>query len=108
MPEPGGPARIFPRTSDSADINLTVRSDLYASSNGLLREIVDNGSTKTYKWHEKYPITTYLISIAATNFSIFSNYYHPIEGDSMEVIYYVYPERLADAQALWPITPSMI
>lgn len=103
------PCKDLPRDkADSADINLTVRSDLYASSNGLLREIVDNGSTKTYKWHEKYPITTYLISIAATNFSIFSNWYYPIAGDPMEVIYYVYPERLADAQALWPITPSMI
>lgn len=103
------PCKDLPKDkADSADVNITVRSDLYASSNGLLREIVDNGSTKTYKWHEKYPITTYLISIAATNFSIFSNYYHPIEGDSMEVIYCVYPERLADAQALWPITPSII
>ncbi len=103
------PCKDLPKDkADSADINITVRSDLYASSNGLLREIVDNGSTKTYKWHEKYPITTYLISIAATNYSIFSNWYHPIAGDSMEVIYCVYPERLSDAQALWPITPSII
>lgn len=103
------PCKDLPRDkADSADINITVRSDLYVASNGLLREIVDNGSTKTYKWHEKYPITTYLISIAATNYSIFSNWYHPLSGDSMEVIYYVYPERLPQAQALWPITPSMI
>lgn len=103
------PCKDLPRDkADSADINITVRSDLYVASNGLLREIVDHGSTKTYKWHEKYPITTYLISIAATNYTIFSNWYHPISGDSMEVIYYVYPERLSQAQALWPITPSMI
>jgi len=94
--------------ADSADINITVRSDLYVSSNGLLRETVNNGSTKTYKWHEKYPITTYLISIAATNYAIFSNWYHPIAGDSMEVVYCVYPEQLSSAQALWPITPSII
>jgi aminopeptidase N len=103
------PCKDLPRDkADSVDINITVRSDLYVASNGLLREIVDNGSTKTYKWHEKYPITTYLVSIAATNFSIFSNWYHPIAGDSMEVIYYVYPERLSQAENLWPITPSMI
>jgi aminopeptidase N len=106
------PCKDLPRDkADSADINITVRSDLYVASNGLLREIVDNGSTKTYKWHEKYPITTYLISIAATNFTIFSNWYIPIDSpsvDSMEVIYYVYPEKLSQAQGLWPITPSMI
>jgi len=104
------PCKDLPRDkADSVDINITVRSDVYASSNGLLREIINNGSTKTYKWHEKYPITTYLVSIAATNFTIFSNWYHPIsKEDSMEVVYCVYPERYDQAVALWPITPSMI
>lgn len=104
------PCKDLPRDkADSVDINITLRSDLYVASNGLLREIINNGTIKTFKWHEQYPITTYLVSIAATNYSIFSNWYHPIAGpDSMEVIYYVYPERLSDAQALYPVTPSMI
>lgn len=103
------PCKDLPRDkADSADINIRVRADLYVASNGLLREIVENGSTKTYKWHEKYPITTYLISIAATDYAIFSNWYHPISGDSIPVIYYVYPERLSQAEALYPITPSMM
>jgi hypothetical protein len=80
------------------------------ASNGLLREIIDNTTTKTYKWHEKYPITTYLIFIAATDYAIFSNWYYPVsrDVDSMEVIYYVYPERLSQAQELYPMTPSVI
>jgi aminopeptidase N len=103
------PCKDLPRDkADSADINITIRSDLYVASNGLLKEILDNGSTKTYRWHEEYPITTYLICITATNFTIFSNWYHPLREDSMEVIYYVYPERLSQAQALYPMTPSVI
>ncbi|MFH1335866.1 MAG: M1 family aminopeptidase [Candidatus Zixiibacteriota bacterium] len=103
------PCKDLPRDkADSVDINVTVRSDLYVASNGLLREIVNNGSTKTYKWHEKYPITTYLVMLAATNYSIFSNWYNTLAGDSIPVIYYVYPERLSQAQSLYPITPSMI
>jgi aminopeptidase N len=105
------PCKDVPRDkADSADINITVRSDLYVASNGLLQEIVDNGSTKTYKWHERYPITTYLIFIAATDYAIFSNWYHPLskDADSMEVIYYVYPERLSQAEDLYPMTPSVI
>lgn len=103
------PCKDLPRDkADSADMNITVRSDLYVASNGVLREITDHGSTKTYKWHEGYPIATYLICITATNFSIFSNWYHPLSGDSMEVIYYVYPERLSQAQSLYPMTPSAI
>jgi len=104
------PCKDLPRDkADSADINITVRSDLIVASNGLLREIINNVTTKTYKWHEKYPITTYLIMIATTNYSIFSNWYHPIAGsDSMEVRYFVYPEYLSNAQSLYPVTPSMI
>lgn len=103
------PCKDLPRDkADSADINITVRSDLYVASNGLLREIVDHGSTKTYKWHEKYPITTYLIMLATTNYSIFNNWYHTLSGDSIPVIYYVYPEYLSQAQSTYPVTPSMI
>ena len=104
------PCKDLPRDkADSADINITVRSDLIVASNGLLREVIDNVTTKTYKWHEKYPITTYLIMIATTNYTIFSNWYHPIVGpDSMEVRYFVYPEYLSNAQSLYPVTPSMI
>ncbi len=105
------PCKDLPRDkADSADVNITVRSDLYVASNGLLREIVDNGTTKTYEWHEGYPITTYLIFIAATDYAIFSNWYYPVSKnvDSMEVIYYVYPERLSQAQDLYPMTPSVI
>jgi len=104
------PCKDLPRDkADSADINITVRSDLIVASNGLLREVINHPTTKTYKWHEKYPITTYLIMIATTNYTIFSNWYHPIMGpDSMEVRYFVYPEYLSNAQSLYPITPSMI
>ena len=103
------PCKDLPRDkADSVDINITVRSDLYVASNGLLRAIVDHGSTKTYQWHEKYPITTYLVMLAATNYSIFSNWYHTLSGDSIPVIYYVYPEYLSQAQSLYPVTPSMI
>jgi len=80
--------------ADSADIIITVPDNLIASSNGLLRKITDNGDgTVTYSWHEKYPITTYLISVAVSNYQISSDYYIYNNGvDTMEVQYYVYPE----------------
>ncbi|MFC1724344.1 M1 family aminopeptidase [candidate division KSB1 bacterium] len=79
--------------ADSADINITVPSDLTASSNGLLREKIDNqDGTVTYKWHEKYPISTYLISVAVSNYETFSHWYKYTATDSMEVQYYVFPD----------------
>jgi aminopeptidase N len=103
------PCKDLPRDkADSADVSVTLRSDLYLVSNGLLEEVVDHGSTKTFKWHEGYPIATYLIFISATNYSIFSNWYESLSGDSMQVIYHAYPERLSQALAYWQITPSII
>jgi aminopeptidase N len=95
--------------ADSADINVTIPSDLIVASNGVLRAVIDNGNgTKTYKWHESYPITTYLISVAITNYTIFSDYYHYSPTDSMEVRYFVYPENYSDAVAGYAVTPGAI
>jgi len=95
--------------ADSADIIVTIPSNLIVASNGLLREVIDNGNgTKTYKWHESYPITTYLISVAITNYQIFSHYYHYSPTDSMEVRYFVYPEYYSQAVANYGITVGAI
>ncbi|UCH84967.1 MAG: hypothetical protein JSW50_04560, partial [Candidatus Latescibacterota bacterium] len=50
--------------ADSVDIHITVPDHLIVASNGTLVSEVDNGATKTYNWHEGYPITTYLVSVA--------------------------------------------
>ena len=95
--------------ADSADINVTIDSTLIVASNGVLREVTDNGDgTKTYRWHESYPITTYLVSVAITNYQIFSHYYHYSPTDSMEVRYFVYPEYYSQAVAAYGITVGAI
>jgi len=95
--------------ADSADINVTIDSTLIVASNGVLREVIDNGNdTKTYKWHESYPITTYLISVAISNYQTFSDYYHYSPADSMEVRYFVYPEYYSEAVAAYAITVGAI
>lgn len=79
--------------ADSADINITVPDWLTATSNGLLKDIVDNeDGTLTYRWHEKYPITTYLISVAVSNYDSFYHWYVNSNSDSMKVQYYIFPE----------------
>jgi len=95
--------------ADSADINVTIPSNLIVASNGVLRTVIDNGNgTKTYKWHESYPITTYLISVAISNYQIFSDYYHYSPADSMEVRYFVYPEYYSEAVANYGVTVGAI
>jgi len=79
--------------ADSADIWITVDKSLIPISNGSLQEIIDNGTTHTYKWHSQYPIAQYLISLAITNYALYTNTF--ITGnDTMLVTHYNYPEKL--------------
>ncbi|MBI4810854.1 MAG: peptidase M1, partial [Ignavibacteriales bacterium] len=62
--------------ADSADIFVTCNSAFKVGSNGKLLSVVDNGDgTGTHHWKTLYPISTYLISIALTNYSEFSNWF---------------------------------
>lgn len=49
---------------DSVDIRVTVPGNLIVTSNGSLRQTNAVGSQTMYWWHEKYPIATYLVSLA--------------------------------------------
>ncbi|MEW5702532.1 MAG: M1 family metallopeptidase [Candidatus Zixiibacteriota bacterium] len=97
--------------ADSTDVRMRVNDALYGVSNGILRDSVNNGDgTITYWWHESYPITTYLVSLAITNYARFDHWYHHGPGgvDSMPVRFYSYPELLTDAQNFWPVSVTQI
>lgn len=95
--------------ADSADIIVTCPTGLKVGSNGLLRSVTDNGNgTSTFFWAERYPIATYLISIAVGPFVSFSNWYRYSPTDSMEVLNYVLPSRAALAQQELPRTVGML
>lgn len=113
LDEPVGAREWFPcydLPSDKATVEMrvTVPNDMMVASNGSLINVIDNlDDTVTFIWKENYPIATYLISIAATNYETFSDYYFS-GSDTMEVIYYVYPEDLLLAQGDFSITVPMI
>jgi len=95
--------------ADSADIIVTCDSTFRVGSNGLLRSVVNNNNgTSTFYWKERYPIASYLISIAITNYSQFSNWYRYTSTDSMEVLNYVLPEHYDEAIQKLPVTVDML
>jgi aminopeptidase N len=94
--------------ADSVDMIVTVNEAFYAVSNGSLVDSTGNGDgTSTYHWRESYPITTYLVSLAITNYERFTRWYH-YGVDSMPVNFYCYPESLSTALLRWPITVNQI
>jgi aminopeptidase N len=79
--------------ADSVDMRVTVPADLIVASNGLLRQVDEKDNLKTYWWHEGYPITTYLVSLAIHPYTFFSDWYVSPNNDSMEVEFYVFPDH---------------
>lgn len=95
--------------ADSVDILVTCPTGLRVGSNGKLIAVHDNGDgTSTHFWAERYPIATYLVSIAVSNYAAFSNWFVYSSTDSMEILNYVLPEHLALAQQQLPKTVEML
>jgi aminopeptidase N len=102
------PCYDHPSDKATADLNITVPSEMMAASNGTLMEVKSNlDNTKTFFWQVSYPIATYLISVAATNYVTFSHTY-TTGNEDMEVIYYVYPELLQEAKTDFANTVAQI
>ena len=80
--------------ADSVDIIVTVPSEQIVVSNGLLIDEQDlpNGK-KTYHWSERYPICTYLVSIATYPYTFWTDTYVGLNGDTLPLEYYVYPDH---------------
>ena len=80
--------------ADSADIIIIVPNDQIAVSNGVLVDEEDMGDgRKKYHWSERYPICTYLVSIASYPYTVWYDEYIGINGDTLPLEYYVYPDH---------------
>ncbi len=86
---------------DSVDIFVRTPSAYRAASNGLLIQEIPDGSNTIYHWRHRYPIETYLVAIAVTNYSYYSDYADLSTGQ-LEILNYVYPEDLTSAQLNTP------
>ncbi len=85
---------------DSIDILLTYPAVYKGASNGLLQSetLLPGGIKKLAWWKHRYPIASYLVCMAVSNFSIFNN--NVLLGSTnMLMQTYCYPESLASFQA---------
>ncbi len=115
LSEPYGASDWFPckdtpaDKADSSDVWVTCSNSLIAASNGTLQAVVDNGNgTHTFKWKNIYPIAQYLISIAISDYTVYTTYYHYAPSDSMPVVFYVYPEDFNNTKPYLDKVANMI
>lgn len=98
--------------ADSADIYVTVPSNLEVASNGLLKRTVDiSGGKKRYEWQCRYPIDYYLISVTISDYIEYNIYANPV-GLSKQLLIqnFVYdvPGCLTQYQSIIDGTPAII
>jgi aminopeptidase N len=94
---------------DSLDFLITVKKGNKAASNGLL--IVEkqiNDSQILFHWRHRYPIATYLVAVAVTNYVAYTDYLVYPGNDTLPILNYVYPETEAEARTKTPVTAKMI
>ena len=94
--------------ADSVLVEVTVPAGLIAVSNGILTYASETQNTTTYRWETGYPMSTYLVSLAISNYIQFSEWYHYSHNGSMELSYFVYPEHENQAREDLNITLDML
>lgn len=84
--------------ADSIDVLITNPAAYKAASNGLLQSetLIAGGKKLTY-WKHRYPIATYLVCLAVTNYSVFNNSVQ-LGAVNLPMQTYCYPESLVSFQ----------
>lgn len=89
---------------DSIDVYITAPSQYVSVSNGLEVDAVINlNGSKTTHFHHGYPIPAYLVAIAVTNYSIFTQQ-AGTAPNAFPIVNYIYPENLSSAQNSLSVT----
>ncbi len=116
--------------ADSVAINITVPDTMIVASNGTLELPIDTSvpGKRTYRWKERYPIHTYLVSMTIANFADaadtpaspgpglpWTERYqrdadldHDLDAIDMDLTYFVWKPHLETAQINLASIPTMM
>lgn len=96
--------------ADSFDIAVEIDTVLYLGSNGTLDSIVYNGgNTNTFYYSVRYPMVTYLFSLAISEYTVWYDEWIYNDGqDTMPIVHAVYPDRYTYSLDKFGVTPGAI
>lgn len=91
-------------------VNVTVPDSLHACSNGLLDSVTTNSTahTKTYWWRESYPISTYLMTFAASKWAQLKQWFHTSPTESLYIQNFIWPEDSSHAVSAFSHNVDMV
>ena len=104
------PCKNIPDDKFTLDAHYAVPEPLFAAGNGALIEVRNlEAGWRSFHWRESYPISTYLVSIVATDFAAWSDSYVARDSSvTMPVWYWCYRQHETEARRIWSRTPQMI
>ena len=83
---------------DSLDVFVSVKPGIKVASNGLLQSVTPSDDLReVHHWKHRYPIATYLVAIAATNYLEITDSVQLSTGN-LFVQHYIYPENNKEAR----------
>ncbi len=92
---------------DSMAISVKVPKALMNISNGRLRKVEEDTTTKTYHWFVNNPINNYGVNVNIGDYVHFDEKYMGEKGE-LDLDYYVLPENLEKAKEQFKQTPMML
>lgn len=97
-------------TLDKATVELQaiVPANMFVASSGTLQSVVDVGSKKAYTWASNYPMTTYNVNLAVTEYVSWIEEYTSPEGITFPLEFHVFPEHEQIARYEFERVPEMI
>jgi aminopeptidase N len=99
LSEPYGDKEWWPCQSnlsdkiDSIDIHVKTPKPYIVGSNGLLMKLDSIDTSYIYHWKHRYPIASYLIAIAISNYAILNDTMQ-LQNGPMQFLNYVYPHQV--------------
>jgi aminopeptidase N len=103
------PCKDRPEDKATATLHVEAPEDMWVVGNGMeLGRVAGRPGYQITTWQEAYPIATYLVSFAATNYQTWQETYEASDGTPMLIQQWVYPEHFADAQEDLSVTVPMI
>jgi aminopeptidase N len=88
--------------ADSIDVYITAPAQYTSVSNGLRQSKIIIGNEKITHWKHRYPIASYLVCLAVTNYTEFENHVE-IGNTNLLMQTFCYPESLSLFQQNTPL-----
>ncbi len=77
--------------ADSLDVIITNPSVYQASSNGIMTHDTIIGSSKISYWKHRYPVASYLVAMAVSNYQVVKDS-ATTNNNRLSIVHYAYPE----------------